>query len=128
MHVTFCILHPCRIRVINRYDVEDITEELFRSSISTVFSEPQLDTVTEEPDLAGAHVFISEYLPGQFDQRADSAAQCIQLISCTTRPLVRTAKVYALYGQLSEADMARSGSTSLTPSSPARPPRKSRKP
>ena len=94
------------VRVINRYDVEDITEELFRSSISTVFSEPQLDTVTEEPDLAGAHVFISEYLPGQFDQRADSAAQCIQLISCTTRPLVRTAKVYALYGQLSEADMA----------------------
>ena len=94
------------VRVINRYDVEDITEELFRSSISTVFSEPQLDTVTEEPDLEGAHVFISEYLPGQFDQRADSAAQCIQLISCTTRPLVRTAKVYALYGQLSEADMA----------------------
>ncbi len=68
------------VRVINRYDVEDITEELFRSCISTVFSEPQLDTVTEEPDLEGAHVFISEYLPGQFDQRADSAAQCRRLL------------------------------------------------
>ena len=94
------------VRVINRYDAENITEELFDYAKQTVFSEPQLDVISEDPDLSGAYVFAVEFLPGQFDQRADSAAQCIQIISTGDRPLVRTAKVYALYGALTEAQIA----------------------
>lgn len=95
-----------RVRILNRYDVENITPELFEYAKNTVFSEPQLDILTERPDTAGAAVFAVEYLPGQFDQRADSAAQCIQILSQGERPLVRTAKVYLLYGKLSEHDLA----------------------
>ncbi|MBQ5810124.1 MAG: phosphoribosylformylglycinamidine synthase, partial [Clostridia bacterium] len=94
------------VRVINRYDAENITAELFDYATKTVFSEPQLDIASAEVDLAGAYVFAVEYLPGQFDQRADSAAQCIQIISQQDRPIVRTAKVYALYGELSDAQIA----------------------
>ncbi len=94
------------VRVINRYDAENITEELFNYAKKTVFSEPQLDMVSESLSVDGATVFAVEYLPGQFDQRADSAAQCIQIISTGDRPLVRTAKVYALYGDLSEQELA----------------------
>ena len=94
------------VRVINRYDAENITEELFDYAKQTVFSEPQLDIVSEELDLTDATVFAVEFLPGQFDQRADSAAQCIQIISTGERPLVRTAKVYALYGKLSDSELA----------------------
>ena len=95
------------VRVINRYDAENISKELFDYAVKTVFSEPQLDIATEDVDLQGAVVFAVEYLPGQFDQRADSAAQCIQIISQGERPLVHTAKVYALYGDLQEADIAK---------------------
>ena len=94
------------VRVINRYDAENITPELFEYAKRTVFSEPQLDLVSDSPDLTGAAVFAVEYLPGQFDQRADSAAQCIQIISTGERPLVRTAKLYALYGELTDAELA----------------------
>ena len=94
------------VRVINRYDAENITEELFAYAEKTVFSEPQLDIASESVDLQGATVFATEFLPGQFDQRADSAAQCIQIISQGERPTIRTAKVYALYGKLTEADVA----------------------
>ena len=88
------------VRLLNRYDVENIDEALFASSVKTVFSEPQLDTVYTELPQGADVVFAVEYLPGQFDQRADSAAQCIQIISQGERPLIRTAKVYALYGEL----------------------------
>ena len=94
------------VRLFNRYDAENITEELFNYSVKTVFSEPQLDIATADIDLPGAVVFAVEALPGQFDQRADSAAQCIQIISQGERPLIRTAKVYALYGALTEAQIA----------------------
>lgn len=93
------------VRVINRYDAENITEELFNYAVKTVFSEPQLDIATSDVDTNGATVFAVEYLPGQFDQRADSAAQCIQIISQGDRPLVRSAKVYVLYGALSSDDI-----------------------
>ena len=93
------------IRLFNRYDAENITEELFSYAVKTVFSEPQLDNVSENVEIADAFVFAVEALPGQFDQRADSAAQCIQIISQGERPLIRTAKVYALYGALTEADI-----------------------
>ena len=94
------------VRILNRYDVESIDEALFEDCKGKVFSEPQLDVVSDTFDASGATVFAVEYLPGQFDQRADSAAQCIQILSQGERPTVRTAKVYLLYGELSEAELA----------------------
>ena len=93
------------LRVLNRYDAENIEESLFSYAVNTVFSEPQVDNVSFEVP-TGDFVFAVEPLPGQFDQRADSAAQCIQIISQGNRPTVRTAKVYVLTGDLSEADVA----------------------
>ena len=96
-----------RLRVLNRYDLEGLDESLFQRVKGTVLSEPQLDTVTEAlsaPDAAA--VFAVEPLPGQFDQRADSAAQCVQLLSQGERPTVRTAKVYVLYGALTPENVA----------------------
>ncbi len=95
------------LRLLNRYDVEGIDESLFNECRRTVFSEPQLDDTYEEPEFTGYTVFAVEYLPGQFDQRADSAAQCVQIISQGERPLVRTAKVYALQGELSPEELGR---------------------
>ncbi|MBQ6947454.1 MAG: phosphoribosylformylglycinamidine synthase, partial [Clostridia bacterium] len=94
------------VRVINRYDAENISEELFERAKTTVFSEPQLDLIYDEVDTEGGAVFAVEYLPGQFDQRADSAAQCIQILSQGDRPTVRTAKIYVLYGDLTETQIA----------------------
>ncbi len=94
------------IRVINRYDVENIDKALFERAVNTVFSEPQLDIATSELEIPeGAVVFAVEPLPGQFDQRADSAAQCIQLQSQGDRPTVKSAKVYILEGQLDVASV-----------------------
>ena len=95
------------VRILNRYDAESITPELFLEAVHSVFSEPQLDmTSVDLPRKEGEIVFATEYLPGQFDQRADSAAQCIQIISQGERPIIRTAKVYLLGGDLSDADLA----------------------
>jgi len=96
-----------KIRILNRYDAENITEELFNYAVGTVFSEPQLDDVYTEIESDGAYVFATEYLPGQFDQRADSAAQCIQLISQGDKPSVASARVYMLYGNVSDEDIAK---------------------
>ena len=93
------------VRILNRYDVENIGEELFEKAVRTVFSEPQLDEVTRELDARGGRVFAVEYLPGQYDQRADSAAQCIQIISCSERPIIRTAKVYVLSGSITDSEL-----------------------
>ncbi|MEF2838573.1 MAG: phosphoribosylformylglycinamidine synthase [Oscillospiraceae bacterium] len=93
------------VRVLNRYDAENIAEELFYYSVNTVFSEPQVDNVSYEVP-TGDTVFAVEPLPGQYDQRADSAAQCIQIISQGDRPTIRTAKVYVLTGALTEAEIA----------------------
>ena len=95
------------LRLVNRYDVEGISDELFEQCVPTVFSEPQSDVATlEMPAAEGAAVFAVEYLPGQFDQRADSASECIQLISQGERPEVRSAKVYLLEGPLADEDVA----------------------
>ena len=92
-----------KIRILNRYDVENIDEELFEKCKKTVFSEPQLDDIYDHiGEKDDCTVFAVEYLPGQFDQRADSAAQCIQIISKGERPLVKTAKVYMIYGNVSQ--------------------------
>lgn len=107
------------LRMINRYDVQGIDAALFDQAVATVFSEPQVDTVSATlPEIgddtaedAGASatsnaVFGVEYLPGQFDQRADSASECIQLISQGERPTVRTARIYIISGDLSPEDLA----------------------
>ncbi len=94
------------VRVINRYDVENIEKDLFDYAVNTVFSEPQLDIATAEINTENATVFATEYLPGQYDQRADSAAQCIQIISQKDRPTVKTAKVYCLYGDITADELA----------------------
>ena len=95
------------VRILNRYDAENIAPELFEEAVRSVFSEPQLDITTVKlPKREGEAVFATEYLPGQFDQRADSAAQCIQIISQGERPIIRTAKVYLLGGKLTEAQLA----------------------
>ena len=93
------------LRLINRYDVENIDEELFEKCKKTVFSEPQVDNICDEITNDGAAMIVVEYLPGQYDQRADSAAQCIQIISCSEKPTVRTAKVYILYGNLTDENI-----------------------
>lgn len=109
------------VRIINRYDVEGADEELFERCIPLVFSEPQVDTVTRDLPLeqvkvdeaghitripADIELLAVEYLPGQFDQRADSASECMQLVSAGIRPDVRTAKLYVLVGVLSAQDKA----------------------
>ncbi|ACV21711.1 Phosphoribosylformylglycinamidine synthase [Slackia heliotrinireducens] len=100
------------VRLVNRYDVEGIDQTLFESCVPTVFSEPQSDNTFETLDqvkAAGttdATIIAVEYLPGQFDQRADSASECVQLISQGERPAVASCKVYLLEGELTEADIA----------------------
>jgi len=94
------------VRILNRYDAENISEKLFSDAVNTVFSEPQLDIATPDINTDGYTVFAVEYLPGQFDQRADSAAQCIQIISCEERPTIRTAKVYLLGGKITEDELS----------------------
>ncbi len=93
------------VRILNRYDADNIEKDLFDYSCKTVFSEHQLDIVTNEAPTDGSCIFAVEFLPGQFDQRADSAAQCIQIISQKERPIIRTAKVYVLYGNLTETEI-----------------------
>ena len=93
------------VRVINRYDAENLEKSLFDYAVGTVFSEPQVDNVYFDAP-AGKVVFAVEPLPGQFDQRADSAAQCIQILGQCDRPTVRSAKVYVLEGELSDGDIS----------------------
>ena len=93
------------LRVINRYDVENIDKDLFDYAKNTVFSEPQVDITADSLDFEGKIVFGVEFLPGQFAQRANSAAECIQIISKGERPTVKTAKIYILDGSLSDEDV-----------------------
>ncbi len=93
------------LRVLNRYDVELESEALFQRTVRTVFSEPQVDNAYLALPQGDFAAFAVEPLPGQFDQRADSASQCIQLMTKGDRPTVRTAKVYLLEGKLSAVDV-----------------------
>ena len=94
------------VRILNRYDVEGLDRETFDYAVKTILSEPQLDTVSDT--VAGDYdrLFAVEYLPGQFDQRANSAAECIQLMTKGERPDVRSAKVYLLSGSISDEALA----------------------
>ena len=91
------------VRILNRYDVSGLSEEQFGAAARTILSEPTMDAVYgEDFRLPGEYqVFAMEYLPGQYDQRADSAAQCVQLLTQGERPAVATAKVIGLKGQVS---------------------------
>jgi phosphoribosylformylglycinamidine synthase len=98
------------VRLFNRYDLDGVTERVYADAKSAILSEPPIDDCYDEacPALAGADFVLAvESLPGQYDQRADSCAQCIQLMTRTERPTVRAAKVYAFYGELSGADESR---------------------
>lgn len=94
------------VRIFVRYDVEGLSDADFEKACIEVFSESNLDTISESlpQDLNLAKTFAVEYLPGQFDQRADSAAQCCQLVTGKERPLIRTAKIISLQGEISDAD------------------------
>ena len=93
------------LRLVNRYDVEGLDEATFQRAVQTVFSEPQVDDATAALPAGDYTAFAVESLPGQFDQRADSASQCIQLMTQGDRPAVRTAKVYLLSGEVTPADV-----------------------
>ena len=96
-----------KIRVINRYYVENISKSSFEYSIKTIFSEPQLDIVSDNLDIDTPFIFAVESLPGQFDQRSDSAMQCIQIISNGQMPTVNFAKIFCLYGDISSQDLTK---------------------
>jgi len=95
------------VRVLNRYDVEGMEETEFEKTLYTVFSEPPVDHLFREdfPKETKDRVFGVEYLPGQYDQRADSAAQCVELLTLNIRPEVRTAKIYVLSGGVSDSEL-----------------------
>ena len=90
------------VRVLIRYDIENISEETYKKALYTVFSEAPVDMVYEEKiDLAGERVFSVEFLPGQFDQRADSAEQCVKLLNENEEPIIRSATTYVIAGNIS---------------------------
>lgn len=93
------------VRVLIRYDVENISEETYKLALTTVFSEPALDLVYEEevPVKEGDTVFTVEYLPGQFDQRADSAEQCVKILKEDEEPVIKSAVTYVISGALTNA-------------------------
>ncbi|MEG1849312.1 MAG: phosphoribosylformylglycinamidine synthase, partial [Oscillospiraceae bacterium] len=95
-----------RVRILNRYDAERIAPEDFLAARLTVFGEPQVDVATDTLPKTDGAVFAVEYLPGQYDQRADSAAQCIQLATQKERPLIAAARIYLLEGAVSPAELA----------------------
>lgn len=99
------IMNLERIRIFNRYDIDKITKELFEEAVKKILSEPQLDMVYTQLPKEEYHIFAIEYLPGQYDQRADSASQCIQILSQQQRPIVKTAMVYLLYGKITSEEL-----------------------
>jgi len=104
------------VRVLNRYDVEGLSREQFLHAVDTVFSEPQTDVVLYDLNIPQQDIaFAVSALPGQFDQRADSAQQCIQMQTQGKRPLVRTARVYILSGSLLPADVAKAKEHLINP-------------
>ncbi len=105
------------VRVLHRYDVEGITPQVYAAARASIFAEPQVDAVYDEafPDVPGAHLLCVEALPGQYDQRADSASQCIQLMTGAERPLCAAATVYLLEGALSASDLEKAKGYLINP-------------
>ena len=106
------------VRVLTRYDVENISEDTYQKALKTVFSEPPVDYIYEDEDGDGGilsvpgandehtHVFSVEFLPGQFDQRADSAEQCVKLLNEDEEPLIRSATTYVISGEITESELS----------------------
>ena len=94
------------IRVLNRYDIEGISNEAYNNAAESIFSEPNLDLIYHEEicnlDKENKRIFAIEYLPGQYDQRGDWASQCIQIVNNGVRPIINTAKVYILSGNITD--------------------------
>ena len=105
------------IRILNRYDADNLSQEDFEAAVNTVFSEPAVDvTYTELPKLNGSErVFAVEYLPGQFDQRADSCEQCIQILRQGERCRVKNARVYIISGNITDAEFDKLKSYLINP-------------
>ncbi len=95
------------LKIVNRYDVEGINDEIFEKAKNTVFSEPQVDECFEEeyPFAKEDKIFGVEYLPGQFDQRANSLSECLQILTEGERPLAKSAKIYVIKGNISTEDL-----------------------
>ena len=116
------------VRELIRYDMEHVSEETYRKALVTVFSEPPVDDVYEETfELNGARTFSVEFLPGQFDQRADSAEQCVKLLNENEEPLIRTAVTYVIEERSAMQSLRRSKSTASTRLTPERPVLRSRR-
>ncbi len=95
------------VRALIRYDIENISDATYEKAIRTVFSEPPVDDVYEETfDLKGARTFSVEFLPGQFDQRADSAEQCVKLLNENEEPIIRSATTYVIEGDITDEQFA----------------------
>lgn len=105
------------IRVLNRYDIACISDEIYEKTKNTIFSEPPVDNIYEDEISINKDEFIfaTEYLPGQYDQRADSAMQCIEIITEGSKPLIANAKVFILKGNLSEKDIEKIKNYCLNP-------------
>ncbi|HWR60554.1 MAG TPA: phosphoribosylformylglycinamidine synthase, partial [Clostridia bacterium] len=105
------------LRIINRYDISGITDSEYRSARNTIFSEPTVDNSYDEKieTEKSERIFAMEYLPGQYDQRADSAAQCLQILTQKERPVVRTAKLIVLSGNISDSEFERIKSYCINP-------------
>ena len=96
------------LRIIQRYDVQGLSTEQFNAATQLILSEPQADTISPSLSLADDETaFAVEFLPGQFDQRADSAAQCVQILTQEQRPLIASARIIVLQGSLNEDDLHR---------------------
>ena len=95
------------VRILIRYDVENVSDDVFEQACHVVFAEPPVDILYKEtfPVSAGSRTFSVEYLPGQFDQRADSAVQCIQFLNGSEEPVIRTATTYVIEGNVSDGDL-----------------------
>lgn len=107
-----------KVRVTVRYDVENLSEDTYQKALTSVFSEPPVDDVYEETfpyDEATAKVFSVEYLPGQFDQRADSAVQCVKFFNEDENPEIKTATTYVLEGDITEAQFEQIKSYCINP-------------
>jgi len=110
-------LNVTGLRIINRYDADRLSEEDFKASINTVFSEPAVDNVYENlPEISGnERIFAVEFLPGQFDQRADSCEQCIQILRQGGRCRVRNARIYIISGNITDAEFLKLKSYIINP-------------
>ena len=104
-------------RVLIRYDIENISDETYENAKGTIFSEPPVDMLYEEmlPVNDGERAFSVEALPGQFDQRADSAQQCVKLLSEDEEPVIKSATTYLIGGELSDDEFARIKSFCINP-------------